>query len=140
MLGILLLTLGALNAALALSVETCTQGGADSLYGGFLTLLLYGAGAAALAARPPRGAACLALLPAAGLAARHSLFAARFAWNYWRHDFSACHALSGAFPAGEAGEWMDGGEPMLTALWLGLSLLFWTGVAAGLRRSRALRK
>ena len=134
MLAVLLLTFGAINAALALSVETCTQGSADSLYGGFLTLLLYLAGIAAIAVRPPRPAAIAAIVPAAAIALWHSLFAGRFAWNYWVHDMSACHALLGEFPPEEAGEWMDGGEPMLTALWLLLGLLFWTAFVLMLRR------
>jgi hypothetical protein len=41
MLAIILFTAGAVVAALALTAETCTQGGADSLYAGFLTLPLY---------------------------------------------------------------------------------------------------
>ncbi|HEX9964592.1 MAG TPA: hypothetical protein VGB04_06370 [Allosphingosinicella sp.] len=136
MLAVLLLTFGAINAALALSVETCTQGGADSLYLGFLTLLLYSAGLAAVAVRPAPPTALAALVPAAAIAVWHSLFAGRFAWNYWLHEMSACHAMLGEFPLAEAGEWMDGGEPMLTALWLAIGLLFWTAFILVLRRGR----
>lgn len=137
MAGVLLLTLGALNAVLALSVETCTQGGADSLYLGFVTLLLYLAGLAALLARPASPAAAAALLPAAAVAVWHSLFAARFAWGYTMRGMSACYAMQGGFTAGKAGDWMDGGEPLLAALWVGLGLVFWA--AAGVAAASAFR-
>jgi hypothetical protein len=138
MLAVLLLTFGAVNAALALTVETCTQGGADSLYAGVLTLVLYLAGAAALAAWPPPRWTAPALLPAAAVAVRHSLFAARFAWGYAVRGMSACYALEGGFTPDRAGEWMDGGEPLLAALWIALSLVFWIAFALALRRT--LRK
>lgn len=137
MIAVLLLTFGALNAAVALSAGTCTQGSADGLYGGFLTLLLYLGGIAAILVRPPRAAALAALVPAAAIALWHSLFAVRFAWNYWNHDMSACHALLGRFPPEEAGEWMDGGEPLLTILWLLLGLLFWAAFLLVLRNGRS---
>lgn len=136
MIAVLLLTFGALNAAVALSVGTCTQGSADSLYGGFLALLLYLAGIAAILVRRPPLAALGALVPATAIALWHSLFAVRFAWNYWIHDMSACHALLGRFPPEEAGEWMDGGEPLLTILWLLLGLLFWAAILLILRGGR----
>jgi hypothetical protein len=63
----ILLTLGALNSVLALSVCTCTQGGAGGLYGGFLMLLLYVGGLVALIARPPSHWVRFGLIPAAGI-------------------------------------------------------------------------
>jgi hypothetical protein len=77
------------------------------------------------------------LIPATPVALGHSLFAVRFAWHYWLDDMSACHAMLGEFPAGEAGEWMDGGEPLLTFLWLLLSLLFWIALALALKAAVA---
>jgi hypothetical protein len=136
MLAVLLLTFGAINGAVALSVETCTQGSADSLYGGFLTLLLYLAGNAAVLVRPPPLIALAALVPAAAMALWHSLFALRFAWNYWFQDMSACHAMLGEFLPEQAGEWMDGGEPMLTVLWLMLGVLFWAAFFLVLKNGR----
>jgi hypothetical protein len=138
MLGVVLLTLGALNAGLALTVETCTQGAADSLGGGFLTFFLYVAGAWALIGSPPPRAAFLSLLPAAAIAMWHSVFAVRFAWGYVAHDMSACYAMKGGFTPEEAGEWMDGREPMLIALWIAVSLIFWISVAAGIRCGAAM--
>jgi hypothetical protein len=137
MIGVILFTLGGLNAVMAINVGTCTQGGADGLYGGFLTLFLYLTGLAAFLVRPPTLPALVALIPAGAIAAWHSLFAMRFAWGYWARDMSACYALAGGFTRDEAGEWMDGGEPMLTLLWIGLSLLFWASAAIaaeGVRR------
>ena len=140
MIGILFLTLGAANAALAMSVETCTQGDAASLYAGFLTLFLYLLGAAALAVRPPPRATLAALLPAAGLAAWHSVFAVRFAWGYFAQDMSACFAMQGGFSPEDAGEWMDGGETLLAWLWLSLSGVFWIAAAAALWRTKPDRQ
>ncbi|HEY0012334.1 MAG TPA: hypothetical protein VGB79_05720 [Allosphingosinicella sp.] len=136
-LGIALLTLGAALTYPALTIESCTQGGADSLRFGVVTLILYAAGGAMLAAQPPRPAHVAALLPAAALAAWHSLFALRFAWHYWRSGVSACDALAGRFAPAEGDFPPDGGEPWLTCLWLLLSLLFWLSAAAGLARGRA---
>ena len=137
MIGVILFTLGGLNAVMAINVGTCTQGGADSLYGGFVTLFLYMAGLAFFLGRPPTLPALLSLIPAVAIAVWHSLFAMRFAWGYWARDVSACYAMTGGFTPDEAGEWMDGGEPLLTLLWAGLSLLCWGSAAiaaAGVRR------
>lgn len=134
--GAALLSLGAVNAALAMTVETCTQGDAGSLYGGLLTLLLYLPGAALLVAARPARAMFLALVPAMAVAAWHSWFALRFAAGYILDGMSACFAMNGGFTPADSGEWMDGGERLLIALWLGLSLLFWTGIAAAFLRRR----
>ena len=121
----------------ALTIETCTQGGADSLRFGVATLILYAAGGAMLALRPPRPIYFLALLPAAALAAWHSRFALRFAWGYWLGGVSACDAMAGRFAPGAGDFQPDGGEPWLTILWLLLSLLFWLSAAIGLFRARS---
>lgn len=138
MVGILLLTLGALNSALAMTVETCTQGSAGSLSGGWLTLFLYVSGAAALNAAPPSRAAFLALLPAAAIACWHTWFALTFTIGFWFRGMSACYALYGGFEPEDAGEWMDGGEPLLSILWCVLALIFWSGVIAAFRNSDPL--
>jgi len=132
----ILLTLGALNSVLALKVGTCTQGDAGNLYGGFLTLLLYVAGFIALTIRPPSRWAWVSLLPAAAVAMWHTLFAAYFMWGYWAKGMSACYAMKGGFTADKAGEWMDGGEPLLTALWASASAVFWMAIAAAVRSRR----
>jgi len=133
--GIILLTLGALNAALAMTADTCSQGGADSLYGGWLTLFLYVAGVAALNAAPPQRAAFVALAPAAAIALWHSWFAVTFTYGFWFHNVSACDAMQGGFTFEDAGDWMDGGEPLLTLLWSSLTLLFWGGTIAAFRNA-----
>jgi hypothetical protein len=133
--GIILLTLGAVSAALAMTVDTCTMGGADSLHGGWLTLCLYLAGAAALNAAPPRRTAFIVLLPAALIAVWQSWFAVSFAYGFWFRDMSACFAMRGGFRPQDAGEWMDGGEPLLTALWCSLVLIFWGGTIAAFRNA-----
>ncbi len=132
----ILLTLGALNSVLALNVGTCTQGSASSLYGGFLTLLLYIAGFIALSIQPRSRWVMVSLLPAAAIAIWHTLFAAQFMWGYWVNGMSACYAMKGGFTPDQAGEWMDGGEPLLTALWASASAAFWVAIAADLRLLR----
>jgi hypothetical protein len=134
--AVLLLSLGAAGAALAMTVETCTQGGADSLYGGFVALVLYLAGIACLTVASPALPTFVALLPAMAVAAWHGWFALRFAAGYIFQGMSACHAMNGGFSPDQAGEWRDGGEPLLIALWIGLSLLFWSGIVAVLVRAR----
>jgi signal transduction histidine kinase len=124
-IGISLITLGALNAALGMTVETCTQGGADSLSAGVLTLALYVFGTAALIASEPPRYTLLALAPSAMIAVWHSIFAVRFFAGYWFFDISACSAMAGAFSADNAGEWMDGDEPYYSILWLALSAAYW---------------
>lgn len=134
MLGMVLLTLGALNSVLALSVGTCTQGSAGGLYGGFLTLILYVGGLPALIAHAPPRWMYLGLVPAAAIAIWHTMFAAHFVWGYWADGMSACYAMKGGFTPDQAGEWMDGGEPLLTLLWASVSVIFWIAVATGLLR------
>lgn len=134
-LATLLLSLGALNAILCIKIETCTGGVADSLIGGVFTLILYAAGIAALVLlRPPRSA-YLALLPATVIAIWHSVFAVRFFGGYWLHDVSACYAIVGGFAPENAGQWMDGREPLFICLWLVLSALFWAGLVFAFRRT-----
>jgi hypothetical protein len=65
------------------------------------------------------------------------MFAARFMWGYWADGMSACYAMKGGFTPDQAGEWMDGGEPLLTLLWASLGAVFWIATAAAHRQSRA---
>lgn len=139
MVGIIFLTLGALNAAFALTVETCTQGSADSLYGGWLTLFLYVAGVGALNASPPSRAAFVALLPTAAIALWHSWFAVIFAYGFWVHGASACDAMQGTIKPVHPGDLMDGGEPLLVGLWCALALIFWGGTIAAIRNTNQTR-
>lgn len=126
-LAVLCLTLGALNAVLAMTVGTCTQGDAGELHGGWITLFLYLLGTAALAAAPRPWRSVVLLAPAAALAAMHSLFALRLAYGYLVQGMSACFVKAGGYTPEDAGEWMDGSEPVYVALWLGISALFWFG-------------
>jgi hypothetical protein len=135
-IGITLITLGALNAVLAVTAETCTQGGADSLSAGILTLVLYVFGTVALIASEPPRYALLALAPSAMIAVWHSIFAVRFFAGYWFFDISACSAMAGAFSVGNSGEWMDGDEPYYSILWLALSAAYWLGAFRAFRSSR----
>lgn len=134
--AILFLSLGAVNAVLAINVTTCTQGDAGNLFGGFITLFFYLIGTACLLAGAAGRLTFLALVPAMAIAAWHTWFALRFAAGYFLEGMSACYAIQGGFTPDESGEWMDGGEPLYILLWVGLSLLFWIGVSASFVRAR----
>lgn len=135
-LASLLLTLGALSAVIGIGGATCTGGVADSLAaGGIVTSILYAAGFAALVLMQPPRASYLALLPATIVAIWHTAFAIRFAWGFWLHDMSACYAMVGGFTPANAGQWMDGREPIFICLWLLLSLMYWIGLIFAFRRT-----
>jgi CDP-diglyceride synthetase len=125
------------NAILAINVTTCTQGDAANLLGGFITLFFYLIGIAFLSVSQTRRIEFLALVPAIAIAAWHTWFAIRFAAGYLLEGMSACFAIEGGFTPDDAGEWMDGGERLYVALWLGLSLLFWVGVVTSFVRARS---
>lgn len=135
--AVLCLTFGALNAALAITVGTCTQGDAGELLGGWITLLLYLVGTAALLVARRKWICVVLLAPAAAIALVHSWFAIRLTYSYLVHGVSACFVLAGEYSPQDSGEWMDGGEPVYIALWLGLSALFWFGYLNAMRLARA---
>ena len=134
--SVILFTLGALSACFAIGADTCTQGSADTLGGGLLTLILYVFGTVTLIASEPKRPFLLALSPAALIAIWHSVFAVRFLIGYWFQDMSACSAMTENFSLENAGENMDGAEPYYTFLWLATSLAFWIGLYRGFRASR----
>lgn len=109
MTSVILFALGALNACLAITATTCTQGDAGSLGGG---------------------------VPIALIVIWHSIFAVRFFIGYWFQDMSACSAMTEGFSLEHAGENMDGSEPYYTVIWLATSLAFWIGLYRGFRSSR----
>jgi len=135
-ISVLLFTLGALNACLAIVADTCTQGAADSLNGGALTFILYILGGVALSASAPKRIFLLAFVPAALIAIWHSVFAVRFFAGYWFQGLSACSAMSRNFSLENAGQNMDGREPYYTLLWLAVSLVFWISLYRGFSVSR----
>jgi energy-coupling factor transporter transmembrane protein EcfT len=74
-------------------------------------------------------------MPAAAIAHWHSWFAVTFAYGFWFRGMSACFALQGGFEAKNAGDWMDGGEPILVVLWCALVVIFWGGTIAAFRNA-----
>ena len=130
--AIFLISLGALNAVLAVNAGTCTQGDAGNLYGGLITAALYVTGGLILTFKPVRQRQMIALLPAAAVALWHSVFALRFVWGYLLHNISACDALVGDFALQREGYEMDGGEAMLALLWFSLSSIFWIAITLAL--------
>jgi hypothetical protein len=134
--GVILYYLAAGNLWLALTAGTCTQGNAGRLYGGLLSLLLFGAAFIPLwrAARPVRVA--IALLPLVPLLVLATLFTVRFLVGYWWWNATACDVLEGA-----DGYFADGDEPVLTMLWAALTILAWSGaLAIGLRAGRQVTR
>ncbi len=129
--AVVLIWLGALNAILAMTVETCTGGSADSLMGGIYTLVFYMLGIAILFYRRPRRLVYISLVPPLLVAIWHTKYAVLFGVGYWLYDISACSIMPIAF----ANPGMDGREPFLTVLWGGLSLLIWVGVVGSFFRA-----
>ncbi len=131
--GGLLIIAGAANAVLALTVDTCTQGSADSLYGYIITLPLYLLGFGLTAAKPQAGHLALPVL-LSPLAIWHTAFAARFAYGHVRAGIGQCDAFEGRFAEAYTGP--TGGELELIGGWLAVSLIFWGGTLAMWLRSR----
>lgn len=129
--AVVLIWLGAANAILSMTIETCTGGSADSLMGGIYTFVLYAVGVAILRYRRPRPGAYLYLVPPLLVAIWHTYYAVLFGFEYWLHGSSACSVMPVVFPNPH----MDGREPFMTALWGGLSLLIWVGIAASFFRT-----
>ena len=125
--GALLLLLGSGNAVLAMTVETCTGGEADSLNGGIVTLALYALGFGALARGRSKGAIGVAAALPALAAIWHSVFAGRFLFGYLSTGMTSCQAMLG-LPYGA-----DGREIFHLGLWLATSLIFWLGLVLALR-------
>ncbi|WP_439501989.1 hypothetical protein [Aminobacter ciceronei] len=129
--AIVLIWLGAANAILAMTVETCTGGSADSLMGGLYTFVLYAVGLAILIWRRPGWLAYIALVPPLLVAVWHSYYAVLFGLGYWLDGASACSIM----PVGFSNPGLDGREPFMTVLWGGLSLLIWAGIGVSCYRS-----
>jgi multidrug transporter EmrE-like cation transporter len=125
----LLLYAGALNAWAALTIETCTMGAADSLFGGILTVGLNLVGFRLLGSRQhPAAFIATAILPAIA-AVFYTTFAVKFGIGHFGSGVTACHALTGA--RYEA----DGREPLQVIIWIAASLSFWFGLALAIGRS-----
>jgi hypothetical protein len=136
-IGIVLFYLASFNLVLAMVVGTCTQGDAGRLWGGALSLLLYGLAVWPLARTSRPGLAALLVglaLPVLALAAPLGV---RLAVAAARGD-AACDVLEGS-----VGFAPDGGEAAYAAVWLALSLFgmlaFAIPLVRFLKESRASR-
>lgn len=129
--AVILIWLGAANAILSMTIETCNGGSADSLMGGIYTLVFYAIGIAILIYQRPGRMAFLSLLLPLLVAIWHTYYALLFGVGYWLHGSSACSVMPVVFPNPH----MDGREPFMTVLWGGLSLLIWIGIAASFFRT-----
>lgn len=128
-----LILLGAVNSVLALTVDTCTGGSADSLRGFIFTIPLYLVGFAMAAAHPRPDHVIIPLL-ISPIALWHSAFAFRFALGHIRLGISECDAFHGYF--GESLQEGSGSEPVLIAGWVAASLTYWGGVLVMWLRAR----
>ena len=117
--------LAAGNAVFALTVGTCTQGDAGRLWGGTLSLILYGIGTLFLRQTSKPVLALALLIPLAPVFIWHANFAIKLTIGFWFFDRSACDTLDGT-----TGQLVDGGEPIYTAIWLAIAAVPWAGIAA----------
>ena len=121
--ALVLFYLGAGNAVLALTVGTCTQGDAGRLWGGMISLLLYGIGTPLLR-QTSKPLLTLALLgPLTPVFIWQASFAIKLTIGFWLFDRSACDTLEGT-----VGQIVDGGEPIYAAIWLAVTIISWAGV------------
>jgi hypothetical protein len=132
--GIALITLGAVNGFWATKWETCTQGAADSMLAGFLNLPLYALGFAAIIAWPLTRWAWLLLGPALVGFVYHLFWTIRFSWHYLIANGAVCDLITGDGPYP-----FDTDEPMFLTLWIVLSAMIVAGTAKATRRSFARR-
>ena len=131
-LGVVLLTLAAINGYLATVMETCTQGGADSLLAIFLSLPLYALGFAAIIVWPLARWAWIFLLPAFIGMAYHLVWTLRFAFYYLAERRAVCDLITGDWD-GRFG--FDGREPLYLAAWTFLSVMIVAGTIWAARRT-----
>lgn len=128
--GAVLLTLAGLNALVASSADTCTQGAADSLLGGVLTLGLYVVGVTLVGFAPRRRAWWLLLLPALAGLTYQIYFSVRLFAGVMLSGMTACDVFTGADSFN-----MDGRESFFAFLWLGTSLLASAGLIWAWKRA-----
>ena len=121
--GVLLYYLAAGNLALSLTAGTCTQGDADRLWGGLLSLLLFAAALVFILRATHPIPAAMALLPLLPLLGWATLFTVRFLAGYWWWNATACDVLEGTH-----GHFADGREHILTLLWAVLTIVAWSGI------------
>jgi hypothetical protein len=125
--GFALLYLAAFNGILPFNLGTCTQGGADGLWGAVLSLMLYLFGVVCLLIARPSRPTYIAAFPPLVLLAWQLKFTIELTYGYLVQGKSACaimHDLPYEF---------DGHEAYFIDLWLtmclvpliGLSLAFW---------------
>ncbi len=124
------LALGALNAILARTVDTCTGGSADSLVGGIVTAILNLVGFVMLVrgTRPWLLALVVALPTLAALS--YTGFALDFWHGYVTRGMSACEAKTG-----ETYWDLSGEEPQLIFFWVAAAAIYWIGLANAAWRS-----
>ena len=130
-MGLGLIYLAVLNAALALVGGTCSQGDASRLLGGVLSLVLYLFGFAAVLSAPPSRWSWGLLVLVLPIVGYESWMSVRLLVEGDRAGGAACSVIQ------EPGNLPDGRETVLGGLWMGMTLLAWGGVfAVGYRTLR----
>lgn len=125
-----ILALGALNAILARTVDTCTGGSADSLVGGVFTAMLNLLGFLMLARGTKPWLLALILVLPTLVALSYTAFALDFWRGYATRGMSACEAKTGE------GDWaLSGEEPQLIFYWVAAAAIYWIGLANAVWRS-----
>lgn len=128
--GFAFLYLAALNGILPFNLGTCTQGSADGLLGGIISLALYLLGALCLVIARPVRWTYVAIVPPLPLFAWQLQFTVRLTYGYLFQAQSACqvmHDLPYEF---------DGREPFFIGLWWAMCLVAMVGVAIAAYRGR----
>jgi hypothetical protein len=132
--GVILLHITIFLTLLGTVVGTCTMGSADELHAGcFVGSVGYSVAIALLIARPLPWRAWLLLVPAVIALCYQLYWAVGFFVAYHFNGTSAC-----AWKEQIATFDMDGREPLLTAWWLGMSVLSLAGLLWAWQRSRGL--
>jgi hypothetical protein len=130
-LGVLCFYAAVANAVFASAAETCTQDSADSLYGGFLSAILYLASLTIFLTRPLPRAGWIALVPALLALGNQVYFSLRLFIGYYAFAASACDVITG-----DPSHGFDGREPFFATWWFGMSAFVGGGLIWSWVRTR----
>ena len=122
-IGLVLFYLGALNALLAINVGTCTQGDATRLWGGVLTVILYGVACILLSRTSRPKLASILLSPALFMVLAQTVFAFQLS------TVSAGGGAACAFLEGMEGYPRDGDERSYALVWTAVAAAGWLAIA-----------
>ncbi|NGO54774.1 hypothetical protein [Allomesorhizobium camelthorni] len=138
--GVVLLYLGVLNAALSLGSGTCTGGSADELVGGLYSLALYLLGWLLIYFSNRKTISFLVFVPLIPVAWWQLHFVMTLGYGFFLANLGACTVLGhGDFTNGAAEGWFDGRETFFFFIWLAANLAFLLGAVASYFMPRTIR-